>query len=254
MRERQREVQLYRGQVPSPGRPTVAWREDRVRFWEAIAGGAKTEAGGHVGGHRVADQPPGPDVEHRGEVQPPLSGGDIGDVARPDAVGAPGPKPAAHQVGRRLLGGAITPPAGPAPLVDAANAVVSHEPADALVVDAPAPPAQLRGHPRRPVRPAGVGVDLAHLGHQLGLSPLNRQRPRLLAVPPVVERLAAHFGNPASGAVRESLGLAGSNPPIAGHCPDSLTQKAVARMAAHAPLSASRSPGATAPAQSAPRS
>ena len=26
MRERQREVQLYRGQVPSPGRPTVAWR------------------------------------------------------------------------------------------------------------------------------------------------------------------------------------------------------------------------------------
>ena len=44
MRERQREVQLYRGQVPSPGRPTVAWREDRVRFWEAIAGGAKTEA------------------------------------------------------------------------------------------------------------------------------------------------------------------------------------------------------------------
>src|SRR5688572_22032629 len=43
MRERQREVQLYRGQVPSPGRPTVAWREDRLRFWAAIALGAKTE-------------------------------------------------------------------------------------------------------------------------------------------------------------------------------------------------------------------
>ena len=43
MRERQREVQLYRGQVPSPGRPTVAWREDRVRFWAAIARGAMTE-------------------------------------------------------------------------------------------------------------------------------------------------------------------------------------------------------------------
>ncbi len=39
MRERQREVQLYRGQVPSPGRPTVAWREDRVRFWAAIGRG-----------------------------------------------------------------------------------------------------------------------------------------------------------------------------------------------------------------------
>jgi IS30 family transposase len=42
MRERQREVQLYRGQVPSPGRPTVAWREDRVRFWAAIGRGLKT--------------------------------------------------------------------------------------------------------------------------------------------------------------------------------------------------------------------
>jgi hypothetical protein len=41
--ERQRAVQLYRGQIPSPGRPTVAWREDRVRFWAAIAAGAMTE-------------------------------------------------------------------------------------------------------------------------------------------------------------------------------------------------------------------
>ncbi|HEX3826980.1 MAG TPA: IS30 family transposase, partial [Sporichthyaceae bacterium] len=43
VRERQREVQLYRGQISSPGRPTVAWREDRVRFWAAIARGEKTE-------------------------------------------------------------------------------------------------------------------------------------------------------------------------------------------------------------------
>jgi hypothetical protein len=43
MKERQRQVQLYRGQVPSPGAPTVAWREDRVRFWTAIAHGVKTD-------------------------------------------------------------------------------------------------------------------------------------------------------------------------------------------------------------------
>ena len=43
MKERQREVQLYRGQIPSPGRPTVAWRVDRVRFWAAIARGVMTE-------------------------------------------------------------------------------------------------------------------------------------------------------------------------------------------------------------------
>ncbi|MET9888587.1 IS30 family transposase [Streptomyces sp. NPDC006430] len=39
----QRRVRKYRGQMPSPGRPTVAWREDRVRFWAAIARGVRTE-------------------------------------------------------------------------------------------------------------------------------------------------------------------------------------------------------------------
>ena len=43
MKARQRQVQLYRGQIPSPGAPTVAWREDRVRFWAAIAQGVKTD-------------------------------------------------------------------------------------------------------------------------------------------------------------------------------------------------------------------
>jgi len=40
---RQKQVRAYRGQIPSPGRPTVAWRQDRVRFWAAIARGVKTE-------------------------------------------------------------------------------------------------------------------------------------------------------------------------------------------------------------------
>jgi IS30 family transposase len=40
---RQCKVRQYRGQIPSPGRPTVAWREDRVRFWSAIARGARSE-------------------------------------------------------------------------------------------------------------------------------------------------------------------------------------------------------------------
>ena len=50
MRERQREVQLYRGQIPSPGRPTMAWREDRVRFWAAIPDGVMTEDAAVVAG------------------------------------------------------------------------------------------------------------------------------------------------------------------------------------------------------------
>jgi IS30 family transposase len=40
---RQRAVRLYRGQIPSPGAPTVAWREDRVRYWAAIAEGVNSE-------------------------------------------------------------------------------------------------------------------------------------------------------------------------------------------------------------------
>ena len=32
-------ARLYREQIPSPGRPTVAWRQDRVAFWAAIARG-----------------------------------------------------------------------------------------------------------------------------------------------------------------------------------------------------------------------
>ena len=34
---------LYQGQIPSPDRPPVAWRGDRVRFWAAIARGVMTE-------------------------------------------------------------------------------------------------------------------------------------------------------------------------------------------------------------------
>jgi IS30 family transposase len=43
VRDRQRAVRAYRGQIPSPGRPTVAWREDRVRFWAAIKRGLSSE-------------------------------------------------------------------------------------------------------------------------------------------------------------------------------------------------------------------
>ncbi|WP_187270810.1 IS30 family transposase [Lacisediminihabitans profunda] len=50
VRDRQSQVRAYRGQIPSPGRPSVAWREDRVRFWAAIAAGAKTRDAGVAAG------------------------------------------------------------------------------------------------------------------------------------------------------------------------------------------------------------
>lgn len=71
MRERQREVQLYRGQVPSPGRPTVAWRDDRFRFWAAIARGLKTEDAASAAG--VSSPVAFRWFRHAGGVNPCLS-------------------------------------------------------------------------------------------------------------------------------------------------------------------------------------
>lgn len=48
--QRQRAVREMRGKIWSPGRPSVARREDRVRFWEAIAKGLPSEvAAGEAG-------------------------------------------------------------------------------------------------------------------------------------------------------------------------------------------------------------
>jgi phosphoserine phosphatase RsbU/P len=47
---RQMQVRAYRGQIPSPGRPTIAWREDRVRFWAAIATGVLTDEASEAAG------------------------------------------------------------------------------------------------------------------------------------------------------------------------------------------------------------
>lgn len=48
--EQQKRVRAYRGQIPSPGRPSVAWREDRVKFWAAIARGVKTDVAAEEAG------------------------------------------------------------------------------------------------------------------------------------------------------------------------------------------------------------
>lgn len=48
--ERREGTQAMRGQMWSPGRPSAARREDRVRFWEAIARGVSSEdAAGEAG-------------------------------------------------------------------------------------------------------------------------------------------------------------------------------------------------------------
>lgn len=43
MHEKQAAVRQMRGEMPSPGRPTVGWRQDRVAFLAEIAKGEKTD-------------------------------------------------------------------------------------------------------------------------------------------------------------------------------------------------------------------
>src|SRR3954469_21918326 len=50
VRERQQAVRAMRGQMWSPGRPSVARREDRQRFWRAIAAGRSSEDAAAVAG------------------------------------------------------------------------------------------------------------------------------------------------------------------------------------------------------------
>ena len=68
---RQKRAREYRGQIVSPGRPTVAWREDRVRFWQAIAAGAKTREAGEAAG--VSEPVAHRWFRHAGGVNPHLA-------------------------------------------------------------------------------------------------------------------------------------------------------------------------------------
>lgn len=104
--ERQQAVRLYRGQIPSPGRPTVAWRQDRVRFWVAIAAGAMTEDAAAAAG---VSSPVGFRwFRHAGGVNPRLpvsvsgrylSSGEREDIALWRAQGA-GVRDIARRLGR----------------------------------------------------------------------------------------------------------------------------------------------------------
>jgi hypothetical protein len=51
---RQEAIRAMRGQVWSPGRPSVAGREDRQRFWRAIAAGRSSEEAAATAGVSAA--------------------------------------------------------------------------------------------------------------------------------------------------------------------------------------------------------
>ena len=102
---RQKAVRAYRGQIPSPGRPTVAWREDRVRFWAAIARGAKTEDAAAEAG--VSSPVAFRWFRHAGGVNPCLpptvSGRYLSFVEREDIALLKAQRLGVREIARRLL-------------------------------------------------------------------------------------------------------------------------------------------------------
>lgn len=100
----QKRVRAYRGQIPSPGRPSVAWREDRVRFWAAIARGVKTDAAAEEAG---VSEPVGYRwFRHAGGVNPCLpaqvSGRYLSFAEREDIAIWHAQKISAREMARRL--------------------------------------------------------------------------------------------------------------------------------------------------------
>ncbi len=123
-----------------------------------------------VGSHRPAHTRPRAAIQQCRQVQHPLAGFQLGEVAHPQRVGPVGGEVAAHQVGRGGRGGvaagALVAPADP----QAGHARLAHQPGDPLAAQVDAlGQAQLGVDPGRPVgAPAGL-VDLADLAGQPGV-------------------------------------------------------------------------------------
>jgi hypothetical protein len=149
--------------------------KDRAGHALAAAGGhgsvqgAGDQGGVVVGAHRPAEQLPRCQLQHAGQVQPALVGGDPGHIAAPGQVDLVRVEQAPQQIRRGRCGGVrpgqATPPTRSVP----DDAVGAHEPLDALAVHRPAAPAQLGMHPRRPVGALGGTVDGVDLCDQHGL-------------------------------------------------------------------------------------
>jgi hypothetical protein len=127
-----------------------------------------------VATHRPAQQVPRCQLEHAGQVQPALVGGDVGHIATPGDIRLVGVEQPTQEVGcgrrgRIRLGQAA---AAARPMTD--QAVAGHQPLHPLVVHPPAAPAKLGMYPRRPVGAARLGVDAADLGDQRGFGLLGR--------------------------------------------------------------------------------
>lgn len=141
------------------------------------------------GAHGPAQQPWRGEVDDGGQIQAPLRGGDVAEIAAPGAVRLVRLEQLAYPVGdvrrRRIWPGQAAPPGRAV----AGQAVLGHEALHPLVADPPAFATQRHGHVRRPVSVVGglEGTDaseqpgilgLALAGHMGAASRSSRKSPR----------------------------------------------------------------------------
>ena len=109
------------------------------------------------------------------------------------------------------------------------NVVDPHQTLGPLVVDHPAPPAQLDSDTRRPVRAVRVVVDVTDLFDQTGLLELSNGGDPVTVGFPVVIRRPRHPRHLTDALYREPCGLLVVDEAVEHHSFDSFTQKATAR-------------------------
>ena len=120
----------------------------------------------HVVGQLPADDAPGVDVEHHGQVAPALPGADIGEVGKPQLIGARGAEVAAHEIGsgyRRRAGDRRTLDLA---WGDAGDAVEAHQPLDSAARHTDALVAQVVPDLELAVDAVAAGMHTAYLGKQ----------------------------------------------------------------------------------------
>jgi hypothetical protein len=188
------------------------------------------ELGTHVVGHRVTEQTPRADVDHRCEVQPPLTGPDVSDVLAPRPVRRARRERPADQIGDHVPVKARDRGADPAPDTAARHAVAPHEAPDPLDVHHDPVVAEFSVHAGHAVVAVRGGEDLTHQRNQVGFGELAFGRPGRLAGAPVVEARRGHLRDLARHRDREPGGLLVGDTLVAVHGVDSFTQKASDRL------------------------
>jgi hypothetical protein len=198
-----------------------AWSTASDRHLERV----DHELGTKMRSHRPADDRSGVQIHHRREMQPSLTGGDIGDVRDPDPIWRLGGEPTAHEVRSRpeLTRTPSTPSTADVNTLDTCGA---HQPCHPLAGDEdPVVEAKLRPDPRCSVGTPRAFVDLAYSLRERSVVDLT---PRRGTRAPVVERRRTHVEVPAGHAHRNVRPLRSDEPVGAHPVSLSLAKKAAA--------------------------